>query len=55
MKHFHLKVKEVIKETPDAATIAFWHPLSEMIKYQAGQFLTILLTSMAKKCVVRTQ
>lgn len=49
MKHFHLKVKEVIKETPDAATIAFWHPLSEMIKYQAGQFLTILLTINGEK------
>lgn len=44
MKHFHLKVKEVIQETPEAVTIAFWHPLSEMIKYQAGQFLTLLLT-----------
>lgn len=43
MKHFHLKVKEVIQETPDAVTISFWHPLSEMIKYNAGQFLTILL------------
>ena len=49
MKHFHLKVKEVIKETPDAATIAFWHPLSEMIKYQAGQFLTILFTINGEK------
>jgi len=49
MKHFHLKVKEVIQETPDAVTIAFWHPLSEMIKYQAGQFLTILLTINGEK------
>jgi len=44
MKHYHLKVKEVIKETPEAVTIRFWHPLSEMIKYQPGQFLTLLLT-----------
>ncbi len=49
MKHFHLKVKEVIQETPDAVTISFWHPLSEMIKYQAGQFLTILLTINGEK------
>jgi ring-1,2-phenylacetyl-CoA epoxidase subunit PaaE len=49
MKHFHLKVKEVIEETSDAVTISFWHPLSEMIKYQAGQFLTILLTIDSEK------
>jgi ring-1,2-phenylacetyl-CoA epoxidase subunit PaaE len=49
MKHFHLKVKEVIKETPEAATITFWHPLSEMIKYHAGQFLTVLLTINGEK------
>jgi ring-1,2-phenylacetyl-CoA epoxidase subunit PaaE len=49
MKHFHLKVKEVIQETPEAVTIAFWHPLSEMIKYNAGQFLTILLNINGEK------
>jgi ring-1,2-phenylacetyl-CoA epoxidase subunit PaaE len=49
MKHFHLKVKEVIQETPEAVTITFWHPLSEMIKYHAGQFLTVLLTINGEK------
>ncbi|MFN8346859.1 MAG: ferredoxin--NADP reductase [Spirosomataceae bacterium] len=49
MKHFHLKVKEVIRETPEAVTITFWHPLNEMIKYQPGQFLTLLLTVNGEK------
>jgi len=49
MKHYHLKVKEVIQETPEAVTISFWHPLSEMIKYEAGQFLTLLLTINGEK------
>ncbi|MCP1386465.1 ferredoxin--NADP reductase [Runella salmonicolor] len=44
IKYYHLKVKEVIKETAEAVTIAFWHPLSEMIKYKPGQFLTLLVT-----------
>ena len=43
MKHYHLKVKEVIRETPETVTISFWHPLNEVIKYEAGQFLTLLL------------
>ena len=41
MKSYFLQVKEVIKETEDAVTISFWHPLSEQIKYKAGQFVTI--------------
>ncbi len=49
MKHYHLQVKEVIQETPEAITIAFWHPLSEMVKYQSGQFLTLLLTINGEK------
>lgn len=42
VKYFHLKVKEIVRETPEAITIHFWHPLSEQIKYQAGQFLTLM-------------
>ena len=42
VKYYHLKVKEVVQETPDTVTIHFWHPLSEMIKYEAGQFLTLM-------------
>ena len=42
VKYFHLKVKEVVRETSDAVTIHFWQPLSEQIKYQPGQFLTLM-------------
>ncbi|MFN4147072.1 MAG: 2Fe-2S iron-sulfur cluster-binding protein [Runella sp.] len=49
MKHYHLQVKEIIQETPEAITISFWHPLSEMLKYQPGQFLTFLLTINGEK------
>ena len=40
---YFLKVNEVIRETPDAVTITFWHPISEEVRYQPGQFLTFLL------------
>lgn len=49
MKHYHLQVKEVIHETSDAITLAFWHPLSEVVKYHPGQFLTLLLTLNGEK------
>lgn len=39
-----LKVKEVIKETSDAVTIAFKQPLFRKIKYQSGQFLTVIVS-----------
>jgi ring-1,2-phenylacetyl-CoA epoxidase subunit PaaE len=42
-KHYFLKVKEVEKETEEASTIHFWHPLNEVIAYRPGQFLTLLL------------
>ncbi len=41
---YFLKVREVIRETPDSITIQFWHPINEVIRYQPGQFLTFLLT-----------
>lgn len=41
---YYLKVKEVVRETPDAITIQFWHPVNEVVRYQPGQFLTFLLT-----------
>ena len=40
---FFLKVKEVIRETPDAVTIQFWHPVNQEIRYLPGQFLTFAL------------
>lgn len=49
VKYYHLKVKEVIKETPEAVTISFWHPLSEMIKYHPGQFLTLIVSPEGQK------
>ncbi len=42
-KYYFLKIKEITQETPDAVTLHFWHPLSEVVKYQPGQFLTFLL------------
>ncbi|WP_428664577.1 2Fe-2S iron-sulfur cluster-binding protein [Runella sp.] len=49
MKYYHLKVKEVVKETTEAVTIHFWHPLSEMIKYKPGQFLTLIVSADGQK------
>ncbi|GAB4001877.1 hypothetical protein GCM10028807_59120 [Spirosoma daeguense] len=41
---YFLKVKDVVRETADAVTISFWHPINEEVRYQPGQFLTFLLT-----------
>jgi ring-1,2-phenylacetyl-CoA epoxidase subunit PaaE len=41
---YYLKVKDVIRETPDAITVNFWHPISEEVRYKPGQFLTFLVT-----------
>ena len=46
---YFLKVKDVVRETPDAVTITFWHPISEEIRYQPGQFLTFLLNINGQK------
>jgi ring-1,2-phenylacetyl-CoA epoxidase subunit PaaE len=46
---YFLKVKEVIRETPDAVTITFWHPINEEIRYQPGQFLTFMLNINGQK------
>jgi ring-1,2-phenylacetyl-CoA epoxidase subunit PaaE len=43
LKTYFLQVKEVTHETSDSVTIYFWHPLSEQIKYKAGQFLTVIV------------
>ncbi|GAB3910999.1 phenylacetate-CoA oxygenase/reductase subunit PaaK [Larkinella knui] len=40
---YFLKVKEVVRQTPDAVTIHFWHPINEVIRYQPGQYLTFIL------------
>jgi ring-1,2-phenylacetyl-CoA epoxidase subunit PaaE len=41
---YYLKVKDVIRENPDAITVNFWHPISEEVRYKPGQFLTFLVT-----------
>ncbi|HEX8548292.1 MAG TPA: ferredoxin--NADP reductase [Cytophagaceae bacterium] len=41
-QYFNLKVKQIIRETEDAVTIAF-HPTESIVKYKSGQFLTFIL------------
>jgi ring-1,2-phenylacetyl-CoA epoxidase subunit PaaE len=41
--YLHLKVKDIITETPDTKTIVFWQPIHKAISYQAGQFVTVLV------------
>jgi ring-1,2-phenylacetyl-CoA epoxidase subunit PaaE len=43
MKSYFLQVKDIVQETSEAITIQFWHPISEQIKYKAGQFITIAI------------
>lgn len=40
--YYHLKVKEVVKETDDAISIVFDMP-TEYINYKSGQFLTLIM------------
>lgn len=54
MKTYFLQVKEVIQETTDTVTISFWHPISEQIKYKAGQFITIAVPTKDGKKVKRS-
>lgn len=46
---YFLKVRDITPETPDAITINFWHPLSEVVRYLPGQFLTFLLNVEGQK------
>lgn len=46
---YFLKVKDVVRETSDAVTISFWHPINEEVRYQPGQFLTFLLNINGQK------
>ncbi|MGA0559324.1 2Fe-2S iron-sulfur cluster-binding protein [Larkinella sp. VNQ87] len=46
---YFLKVKEVVRQTPDAVTIHFWHPLNEEVRYQPGQYLTFILPHEGQK------
>lgn len=40
--HLNLKVKEVVKETADAISIYFEQPASGDVKYNSGQFFTLI-------------
>ena len=43
-KYYNLTIKKVVKETKDAITIHFKMPLFKKVKYQSGQFLTLIMT-----------
>lgn len=47
--YYHLKVREVIRETADAITIVFDHPENKKIIYKAGQFLTLIMNINGEK------
>ena len=40
--YYRLRVKEVIKETEDAVSIAFKQPFLGRIRYKSGQFITLI-------------
>ena len=42
-KYYTLKIKDVVRETADTITIHFRQPLFTTIKYEAGQFLTLIV------------
>ncbi|TLU97877.1 ferredoxin--NADP reductase [Dyadobacter luticola] len=48
-KYYFLKIKEIERETEEASTIHFWHPINEVVPYRPGQFLTLLLPQEDKK------
>jgi ring-1,2-phenylacetyl-CoA epoxidase subunit PaaE len=43
MKFYNLKVKDIVRETPDTITIHLKQPLFSKIKYKPGQFLTLIV------------
>jgi ring-1,2-phenylacetyl-CoA epoxidase subunit PaaE len=48
-RYYDLKVKEIIKETKDAISIAFEQPSSGKINYKSGQFLTLIVPVQGKE------
>ena len=48
LKYYQLKVREVVKETPDAISIVFEHQ-EEKIAYKPGQFFTLIPVIEGKK------
>ena len=49
VKYYHLKVKNIIRETADSISVEFEQPENEKIAYKAGQFLTLILDIDNKK------
>ena len=47
--YLNLKVKEVVRETPDAISIHFEQPASGDISYESGQFFTLIVDINGKK------
>ena len=43
MKNYSLTIVEIIQETEDTKTFVFKNPIFNKIKYEAGQYLTLLL------------
>lgn len=54
MKTYFLQVQKIVKETEDAVSIHFWHPINEQIRYKAGQFLTVVVPGNDGKKVRRS-
>ena len=54
MKTYFLQVQKMVWETEDTVSIHFWHPISEQIRYEAGQFLTVLVPGEDGKKVRRS-
>jgi ring-1,2-phenylacetyl-CoA epoxidase subunit PaaE len=53
-KYYHLRIKEVVKESEDAVSIHFWHPWNEVIQYKPGQYLTVLWPTEAGEKIRRS-
>ncbi len=47
--YYRLRVKEIIKETEDAITIAFKQPFLGRIRYKCGQFITLIFEITGKE------
>lgn len=49
-KHYvNLSVKNIVRETKDAISIAFAHPEGRKINYKSGQFLSLIFTVQGKE------
>ena len=49
MKNYSLTILEIIQETEDTKTFVFKNPIFNKIKYEAGQYLTLLLRINGRK------